>query len=231
MATFHLSIKSGAKGQALAHADYINRNGRHGKRRPENDLVATGVVNLPGWAENDPRKFWSSADKYERRNAAAYREFELALPAELDPKQQIELVEEFIRKQLPGKPSEYAVHAPIGALSGEPQPHAHIMFSDRKLDGIEREPEQHFRRFNRTYPEIGGAKKDSGGKTAAELRAEVVKIRGAWADLMNSHLQKSGHGVRVDHRSNRSRGIDVDPGVHLGPAKVRRLKQQDTAAT
>ncbi|MCI3049250.1 hypothetical protein ML378_26340, partial [Escherichia coli] len=42
------------------------------------------------------------------------------------------------------------------------QPHAHIMMSQRVNDGIERTPEQYFRRYNARYPERGGAKKDSG---------------------------------------------------------------------
>ncbi|WP_374657189.1 MobA/MobL family protein [Inhella sp.] len=225
MATFHMSIKSGKRGSALSHSDYINRNGKHGRADQGHDLLATGTSNLPEWAEEDPRRFWASADKFERQNGAAYREYEVALPRELSIQQQIDLVERFINERLDGKPSEYAIHSPLAAIGGVPQPHAHIMFSDRRLDGIERSAEQHFRRFNSRNPLAGGAKKDSGGMSRSLLRDEVVKVRSNWADLTNEALALQGHDARVDHRSNKDRGIDAEPGNHLGPAKIRKMKQ------
>ena len=38
-------------------------------------------------------------------------------------------------------------------------PHAHLMFSERANDGIERSAEQWFRRTKRSEPEKGGARK------------------------------------------------------------------------
>jgi len=39
-------------------------------------LVFVQHGNLPAWANGDPAIFWKAADKYERANGAAYREFE-----------------------------------------------------------------------------------------------------------------------------------------------------------
>lgn len=89
MATFHVQIKSGGKGTAGDHADYIARNGFHRKR---DDLVHASHGNLPRWAANDPKVMWKAADKYERKNGAAYREAIIALPAELTAEQNAALV-------------------------------------------------------------------------------------------------------------------------------------------
>ena len=52
----------------------------------------------------------------------------------------------------------FAIHNPR-AMDGKEQPHCHLMFSERLLDGIERDPDQFFKRFNSKDPSKGGAKK------------------------------------------------------------------------
>ena len=44
-------------------------------------------------------------------------------------------------------------------MDGNDQPHVHLMFNERLQDGIERDPEQYFKRYNSKNPERGGAKK------------------------------------------------------------------------
>lgn len=51
-----------------------------------------------------------------------------------------------------------SIHNPA-AMDGEEQPHAHIMFSKRELDGVESPKELFFRRANPEHPELGGANK------------------------------------------------------------------------
>ncbi|PAP02416.1 mobilization protein, partial [Salmonella enterica subsp. enterica serovar Kentucky] len=41
-----------------------------------------------------------------------------------------------------------AIHNPKASIDGGEQPHAHIKMSQRVNDGIERRPEQKFRRYN-----------------------------------------------------------------------------------
>ncbi|MGB8417681.1 MobA/MobL family protein [Paraburkholderia sp.] len=229
MSTYHLSIKSGRPGTAANHATYIAREGKHRQSLEAGDLLAMSYGNLPEWANSNPCLFWRMSDRYERANGAAYREYEVALPHELKLPQQQELVEQFIQTTLGSKPYQYAIHSPTGALSGHPQPHAHIMFSDRVPDGIERLPEQHFGRYNAQQPESGGCRKDSGGKDRATLREEVVAVRESWARLQNCALQKNGHASLVDHRSNEARGIERDPERHLGQAHITKMLDDDKA--
>lgn len=231
MASYHLSAKIGVKGKAAAHASYISREGKYQGRERYEDLEATGHGNMPKWAEQNPAHFWNAADENERANGSAYREIEVALPRELTPEQRLGLVEDFVRQELGDQHVyQWAIHTPKAALDGGEQPHAHIMYSERRLDGIERDPDQFFKRYNSKAPEKGGAQKASGGRARGELKQELLELRERWADVQNRHLHLHGHDVRVDHRSLKEQGIERDPEKHLGGSGVRALAQQDIAA-
>lgn len=224
MASFHHRVKSGKKGSAALHAAYIARTGCHSTRE---DLIATGSGNLPEWAEGDPVKFWRTGDKYERANGAVYREHEVALPAELTDIQREELVGAIIEEIVGDKPYQYAIHANASTLEGSSNPHIHLMYSDRIPDGVERSPQQMFARYNPKHPDVGGCKKDSGGKNALEMRVALIELRRKCAELQNTALEKYGHTARVDHRTLQQQGIDREPERHLGQAKVRRMSAEE----
>jgi len=125
---------------------------------------------------------------------------------------------------------QWAIHTPKAALEKGEQPHAHIMYSERRLDGIERDPDQFFKRYNAKNPERGGAQKASGGKARGAMKDELLATRQRWADVQNEHLARHGHEVCVDHRSLKDQGIDRTPEKHLGGAGVRALVAQDITA-
>lgn len=226
MASYHCTVKVGGKGKAASHSAYISREGKYSGSARYEDLEATAYGNMPKWAEHNSAHFWAAADEHERANGATYREIEVALPRELTPEQRRELVEDFIDRELGGKHAyQWAIHTPTAALEGDEQPHAHIMYSERTIDGIDRDPEQYFKRYNSKAPAKGGCRKDSAG-TEERLQA----TRKLWADVQNAHLERHGHEARVDHRSLKEQGIDREPEQHLGGAGVRALAQQDIAA-
>jgi hypothetical protein len=230
MASYHLTAKIGAKGKAAAHAAYISREGKYTGRERYEDLEATAAGNMPKWAEHEPAHFWNAADEHERANGSAYREIEVALPRELTPDQRRELVEDFVRRELGDQHVyQWGIHNPKAALEKGEQPHAHIMYSERRLDGIERDPDQFFKRYNAKNPERGGAQKVSGGKTLGEMKHELLATRQRWAEVQNEHLVRCGHDTHVDHRSLNDQGIDRAPEKHLGGAGVRALAQLDIA--
>ncbi|WP_019139876.1 MobA/MobL family protein [Noviherbaspirillum massiliense] len=224
MASFHHRIKSGKKGTAADHAAYIARQGKHSQRE---DLVCTGYGNMPKWAENAPSSFWKTADRHERANGAVYREHEIALPDELTRDQQKELVDELIAALVGDKPFQFAIHAPSSALGGASNTHLHLMYADRMQDGIERSPEQTFSRYNGKHPDLGGCRKDSGGKNSLVLRNEVIETRRKCAELQNVALAKHGHAARVDHRTLKQQSINRMPEQHLGPARIRNMSPAD----
>jgi hypothetical protein len=92
-------------------------------------------------------------------------------------------------------------------------------------DGIERSPDKYFRRHNSAHPEMGGCRKDSGGKHKGIMRDELMARRENWAQLQNAYLEKHGHAARVDPRSNKDRGIEQEAERHLGPAKIKRMTE------
>lgn len=220
-------MKVGKKGKAAPHAAYIVREGQYAKRLERGEkLEATEAGNMPAWAKAQPQQFWHAADVFERVNGTTYREMEIALPRELEPTQRAELVRAFVCQEI-GEHHAYqwAIHTPNAADGGE-QPHVHLMFSERQCDGIERDPDQYFKRYNAKAPEKGGARKGYGpsaGKTltAAERAAELKALRERWEVLCNEHLKMAGHGQRIDMRSYAERGIKLAPERKQLPSEWR----------
>lgn len=226
MATYHFSIKSSKKGAAAEHANYISRRGRYGKNPEDSDLIAQGHGNLPEWAAGDPVNFWRQADKFERANGSAAREFEASFPVELSEEEQRELLNSFIAARVGSKPYQYAIHRPTAALGKIDQPHVHLMVCDRMPDGIERSPETFFKRFNRAQPHLGGCEKDSGAKSRTDLKEKTQAIRKDWADITNAQLERGDHAERVDHRSYKDRGIERKPERHLGRFAIQQMSEE-----
>ena len=228
MASYHCTVKVGAKGSGGSHSDYISREGKYSKEnaRRYEDLDSTGSGNMPAWAEHNPAHFWQAADEHERANGAVYREIEIALPRELTPEQNRALVADFIAQELGDRHAyQWAIHRPKAALEGKEQPHAHIMYSERTRDGIDRDPAQYFKRYNAKAPERGGCRKDSAG---TEERLQATRER--WANVQNKHLERYGHADRVTHLSLKDQGIDREPEKHLGPKRVHKMAEADISA-
>ena len=101
------------------------------------------------------------ADDNEPASGRTYREFKLSLPHEFTKEENIALLNEFIEKEL-GNNYYYTVviHDKESSENGINNVHAHLMFSERKIDGIEREPEEFFKKYCHTNPAKGGAKKE-----------------------------------------------------------------------
>ncbi len=214
MAIYHFHLKKvskskGINGKALKHAKYILREDeyenkgreheeyilREGSFDKKNDLEYKEHGNMPEFIKGDPKRFWKTAEKNERKNGVIYREFEIALPVEFSREQNIDLVKEFVEKEL-GKDYVYtfAIHKPKSLTKeGMDQPHVHLMFCDRKLDGIERNEKDFFKRYNSKNPELGGARKEIEWQTKEKL----VDLRKDWEILLNSHLEKNNINQKV----------------------------------
>ena len=221
MAIARFTVKVGKVGKALAHAEYIEREGNYAKQKGLEDLEHSSYGNMPKWAEQNPMQLWQSADLYERKNGSTYREYEISLPRELNKEQREALVDEFVQTELGTKyPYQYAIHNPM-AMDGLEQPHVHLMFNERLQDGIERDPEQYFKRYNSKNPEKGGAKKDNTGKDYKTRKDEIKELRQRWENITNEHLKRTGFDIRIDMRSYADQGIDKQPEPKLLPSQAR----------
>ncbi|MGQ0600554.1 MAG: MobA/MobL family protein, partial [Anaerolineales bacterium] len=242
VAIARVSVKVGKAGKAGPHAEYIARMGKYSgigqsapapvpgpaaRRHPEK-LEACEVGNMPAWAQHDPSVFWRASDEHERCNGSVYREMEIALPRELTPVQRRDLVRAWVEQELGGRHAyQWAIHVPQ-ALDGGDQPHVHLMFSERQVDGIERDPEQYFRRYNSRNPERGGCRK--GFQEVAEVHGpardaaragQLQALRERWAVACNTALEQAGRPERIDMRSHAVRGLDTQPERKLRPSEWR----------
>lgn len=226
MATFRLGVKTFRKGTAAAHSRYISRQKANGAQ----DLITRGHLNMPSFANDDPHTFWEAADKHERANGSAAREHVISLPRELPNEQNVALALRLVHLLADNRPCEFALHKPLGSISGEEHPHVHIQTSERPLDGIDRTAEQHFRRANPKAPELGGARKLSGGKTPLQMKIELQSTREKVAAEINRALAEAGITQRVDHRSHKEKGVQKAPERRLHPAAVRQLSEHEREA-
>lgn len=215
MPASHFSLKNGSrqKGKsAAAHFKYIVRL----THNQQQDLVYVHHANYPDWAKENPLAFWKAADVYERANGRTYSEFEIALPRQLGQQQQIALLEDFLAIELGERhPYTAVIHCPP-ALDGKPNPHAHVMFSERQLDGIERPPETFFMRGNTRHPEKGGVAKDRDWSR----RTKVKELRTSWEQATNRALERAGSRVRITLKSLQAQGIKRSPEPKLGTART-----------
>ena len=222
MAIGRLSVGIGKKGKASPHAQYIAREGKYAKpSNHQEKLENTGHGNMPKWAEHNPNYFWQMADEHERKNGSTYREHVIALPRELDENKRHELIKDWIAQEIGEEHAyQYAIHNPP-ALDGGEQPHAHIMFSERTIDDIERDPDQYFKRYNSKNPEKGGAKKANTPKKSIERKEELKAMRDRWENICNAHLERAGRYERISMKSNKEQGIEREP-LNLTMAQLKK---------
>lgn len=209
MAIYHLTTKTVSKGKgqsSLAKAQYNMREGRYAEQ--EDKLVYAESGNLPKFSRGDHQRFWRNADHHERSNGRTAREIEIAIPKELPMKEQVDLTKRFAYSIVKNKhPYVLAIHRGKGT-----NPHAHILFSERQMDGIDRDAKKFFKRANAKIPEEGGAKKNVEFKKKEWLK----EVRQRWADYANEALEKNGFQERIDARSLKEQGIERTPQRHLG---------------
>lgn len=227
MAIARLCMKVGKRGSGASHAGYIAREGKYAHYLEKGErLEAAAHGNMPDWAQRQPQLFWLAADACERRNGNVYREMEIALPRELSSEQRVALVETWVAQEIGDRHAyQWAIHVP-GAADGREQPHVHLMFSDLIRDGIPRDPDEYFRRFNRDNPEQGGCQKAYSGLTMSDRKAKLAQLRENWQTLCNQHLELAQRPERIDMRSYAAQGLDRAPERKMQPGQWRDPAQR-----
>jgi hypothetical protein len=176
------------------------------------------------WLE-DRELLWGTVERMEtRRDAQLAREFNMALPHELDAGQRLDLVRSFVQRHFVGRGmvADIALHEPVPE-HGQSRLnfHAHVMLTLRKAtaDGL--------------HPV----------KTREWNSKELLGLwRAEWALACNQALTRAGQRVRVDHRTleaqrdeavqrrDRARAAELTrtPEIHVGP-KARTLARRPAA--
>ena len=224
-AFYHLSLRSGSRANgscARASYEYISREGEYGEG-DRDPAIYTESDHMPSWTADNAREYWDAADLYERANGRLYVSADFALPRDLSSEDQIALAREFTQELTRGErlPYTLAIHSGRDADGNEHNPHAHLMISERKNDGIERSPDQWFSRANPADPSRGGAEKTR----AIHAHGWMEHARERWADLTNKTFERVGREERVDHRSYSRQGVDQEAGRHFGPAAAHMVSR------
>ncbi|WP_269713926.1 Ti-type conjugative transfer relaxase TraA [Caulobacter sp. NIBR2454] len=221
MAIYHFSAKviSRANGSsAVAAAAYRAASRLHDERldRAHDFTNKAGVIHSEVMAsENTPDRWldratlWNEVEAFEKRkDAQLAREVEFAIPRELDQADGIELARAFVQREFvdKGMVADLNVHWDK-AEDGSPKPHAHVMLTMR---------------------EAGPA---GFGQKVREWNAgeRLLHWREAWAEHVNERLALRDLDVRIDHRSFKDQGIDLEPQDKIGPAGSRREHRGEQA--
>ena len=147
---------------------------------------------MPEWAQNSPAKFWAAADQFEIERGRTAAVITVALPKELSQSERGELVHSFIQRFTTEHQFPYtaAVHNHPSTLTGEDQPHLHLMYSERSLsDGIVRSAEQFFKQYRPKHPATGGAPKMT-ANALGQGKNQIREFRQQAEDLLNEALQR-----------------------------------------
>ena len=179
------------------HADYIKREGKYSpeyqKEKDEilknsyEDLVFKGDFNMPEFGKENSTLFWVASEEFERANGRTYSQFEISLPHELNDEENTKLIKDFATETFENKfPYTLAIHRKPSSKKDVNNIHAHIMFCERGLDGIERNPIHFFKRANPINPELGGCKKDRKWHDINMLKT----YRKNWENFLNKELEK-----------------------------------------
>lgn len=220
MAIYHLSVKSISRSagrsvvaaaayragqeltderQGLTH-DYTRKQGIEGAF-----IVAPDGAD---WAQ-DRNVLWNAAEAAEKRkDAKTGREYELALPAELDAGARKELARDFAAELVKryGVVADVAIHEP-GREGDNRNHHAHILTTTR------------------TAGEDGLGAKTRVLDVASTASAEIEHMRGVWARQVNMALERHQVEQRVDHRSFERQGREQEPTRHMGVSATAMERQ------
>lgn len=218
MAIYHLSFKavSRAKGHsAVSKSAYRAAEKLYDQRldktfdfSKKSDVFYKEIIspdNKPKFLK-DREKLWNHVEASEKRkDARPANEIEVSLPKELSYEQNISLVKEYVKNEFSTK--GVIVDMCLHKGHGEDQPHAHLMLVTRELkDG------ELGKKVERLYQ-----------------RSFVYEQRERWASYSNKHLAKAGLDIQIDHRSNKERGIDLEPQNKIGPNDGRERYSEKVA--
>lgn len=177
------SVAAAAYRAGLLLVDHLT--GRRHDYRHRGGVVETICLapdGSPDWAFV-PSELWPAAEVAEnRKNSTVAREFELALPHELDESQRSELTAA-IAEALVGRYGfalQASIHSP-GTRDGLNH-HAHILATTRRM----------------TPEGLGEKTRELDGGSSG--RGEIEWVRATVAELTNAHLAMAAIDARVDHR-------------------------------
>lgn len=241
MAIYHLSTKiiSRSKGKSsvasIAYRSgeklYNKRDGLIHDYTKRKDIIYKEIfkpINAPNWVL-DREQLWNEVEQIEKsKNSQLAREIDIALPMELNEKEQIELLRKYVIDNFSSKGmvADAVIHD-----KRDGNPHTHIMLTMRPFDengewGSKAKKEYILDKDgNKTYSKNGNAKSRKIESTNWNRKETLENWREQWTIDANKALEKANRKERIDHRSYEDRGIEKVPTKHEGPT-VRAMEKK-----
>lgn len=241
IAIYHLSIKIISRGKgksAVAAAAYragekiTNAYDGANHDYTRKGGVAHKEILLPDHAPQayaDRATLWNAVEQIEKScNSQLAREIELALPVELSPVQNQELVRAYCQQHFvsAGMCADICIHD-----KNDGNPHAHIMLTMRPFeqDGswAAKSKKEYILDDNgrRILLPSGAFKSRKVDATDWNDQGKAEVWRAGWAEAVNAALERQGMTERIDHRSYERQGVEQIPTVHLGVAAFQMEKR------
>jgi len=234
-----IPYRNGENLQSVGNAAYIHRTEGYDSLNRQHfdytdrshDLLESQMIvpeNAPEWVKAHAQKgtyveFWEELEQREndyldhrwRRQSEdailekkaktfVYFRETIALPIELNQEQNVKLAEDYVRQTYTdrGITTQYAVHWE------DSNPHVHVMGAVRDLneDGV-------------------STRHKDFGSSFFQQRDLLLYARKNYSDIGNQHLKEAGFEPRLDHRSYKDQGLDIEPTVHEG-YHARKINQE-----
>lgn len=172
-------------GTAAAHARYVVRRAAASVVLGEH--MPMGAKAVSTWLNQQ--------EEADRKNARVIEKIRAALPIELHPLQQQQLIRRYAYRITQGRAPWLAGIHDQGKDAHNP--HAHLIIRDRDI---------------------------ATGRRVANLseKGACEWLRRLWEEEANRALEKAGFHVRIDRRTLTAQGIDRTPARHRGPQRKQR---------
>ena len=190
----------------------------------KSEIVHTEIM-LPPHAPPeyaDRNTLWNAAEAIEKQwNSQLARRLVLAIPRDIPPEQQADLIRDYCREFFVSKGmiADFAIHD-----KGDGNPHAHILLTMRAMD----ETGKWLPKSRKVYDldENGERIRLASGRWKSHKEDTVdwneqyhaEEWRHGWELVQNKYLELAGSPERVDMRSYERQGLDKIPTVHMGAA-------------
>ena len=200
-------LKNGKQGTAVSAASYISGERlwnefeeRYTSFVHKTDVTFSELIVPAGaasWCHNR-EALWNTVDMRARRKDARLAKsidvaFTRGIPREMWPDMLRQYVAPWVKH---GMVADIAIHDD----KSDHNPHGHVLLTVNEL------------------------KPDGFGKkiTNVDQRSFVRQARTGWEQITNEVLKAIGSSIRVDARSYKARGLELEPTKHRGPDRVGR---------
>ena len=189
----------------------------YGQREVDPETFIKAPPHAPEWVYKR-EKLWNKVEEVEQiKNARIAKELIIALPVEIDEKQQRELIEKFVDKHCvaKGMVADVAIHR-----DKKHNPHAHVLLTVRPFN-----EDGSWGYKKKRIPKLIDGKEqynEKGKKITVSVpvndwydKSTLLNWRSAYAEIVNDYYKANGLEHRVSEKSYADQGLDKQPKMRI----------------